>query len=149
MKRAAIISKHGKPELGNVVHDVVAWLAEHGYSIVADAVTREFCPQCDAGEREELGDKKPDFVIVLGNRYGWCPVPARIDVSEFERARQPERLHAGVTVTGRFARARGGVDLGRPGAQQLGDQTRAQAAVRAGDQGDASREVHDRHLLLS
>src|SRR2546423_5053183 len=66
MKRAAIISKHGKSELGNVVRDVVAWLAEHGYSIVADAVTREFCPQCDAGEREELGDKKPDFVIVLG-----------------------------------------------------------------------------------
>ena len=66
MKRAAIISKHGKPELGNVVRDVVAWLTAHGYSIVADAVTREFCPQCEPGEREELTDKKPDFVIVLG-----------------------------------------------------------------------------------
>src|SRR2546423_2048363 len=66
MKRAAIISKQGKPELGNVVREVVAWLIEHKYTIIGDAITREFCPQCEPAEREQLTEKKPDFVIVLG-----------------------------------------------------------------------------------
>jgi NAD+ kinase len=66
MKRAAIISKLGKPELGNVVRETAGWLKDHGYSIVADSITREFCPECEPAEREELTEKKPDFVIVLG-----------------------------------------------------------------------------------
>jgi len=66
MKRVAIISKQGKPELGNVVREVVSWLAKHGYSIVADAITRGFCSECEPGEREELVEKNPEFVIVLG-----------------------------------------------------------------------------------
>lgn len=66
MKRAAIISKLGKPELGNVVRATAGWLKDHGYSIVADSITREFCPECEPAEREELTEKKPDFVIVLG-----------------------------------------------------------------------------------
>lgn len=28
---------------------------------------------------------RPNFVILLGNRYGWCPVPASIDADEFAR----------------------------------------------------------------
>ena len=66
MKRVAIISKQGKPELGRVVREVSAWLAPHGYTIIADAITRKFCSDCEPGEREELIEKKPDFVIVLG-----------------------------------------------------------------------------------
>lgn len=66
MRRAAIISKLGKPDLVEVVHEVVGWLAEHGYTIFADSITRKFCPQCKASEREELAEKQPDFVIVLG-----------------------------------------------------------------------------------
>jgi NAD+ kinase len=66
MKRAAIIAKQGKPELAKVVSAVAGWLIDHGYSIVADSITREFCPQCEPAEREELVLKKPDFVIVLG-----------------------------------------------------------------------------------
>src|SRR5262249_9595842 len=58
---------------------------------------------------------------------------------------QGERLHAGIARNGGRG-AGGGVDLGRPGAQQFGDQARAQAAVRAGDQRNASGEVHDRYL---
>lgn len=66
MKRAAIISKQGKPELGRVVREVTAWLREHGYSLSADATTREFCPDCEPAEREDLPRMKPDFVVVLG-----------------------------------------------------------------------------------
>lgn len=66
MKKASIISKQGKPELGKVVVQVAGWLREHGYAITADAATREFCPDCEPAEREDLARVAPDFVIVLG-----------------------------------------------------------------------------------
>ena len=66
MKKASIISKQGKPELGKVVVQVAGWLRDHGYAITADASTREFCPDCEPAEREELARVRPDFVIVLG-----------------------------------------------------------------------------------
>jgi NAD+ kinase len=66
MKKASIISKQGKPELGKVVVQVASWLRDHGYAITADASTREFCPDCEPAEREDLARVTPDFVIVLG-----------------------------------------------------------------------------------
>jgi NAD+ kinase len=66
MKKASIISKQGKPELAKVAAQVADWLRRHGYEITADAATREFCPDCDPAEREELATLAPDFVIVLG-----------------------------------------------------------------------------------
>ncbi|HEX3153285.1 MAG TPA: NAD(+)/NADH kinase, partial [Candidatus Angelobacter sp.] len=66
MKKASIISKQGKPELGKVAVQVVGWLREHGYTITADASTREFCRDCKPAEREDLATVTPDFVIVLG-----------------------------------------------------------------------------------
>ena len=66
MKKASIISKQGKPELAKVAVQVVDWLHRHGYTITADAATREFCPGCEPAEREDLATVAPDFVIVLG-----------------------------------------------------------------------------------
>lgn len=66
MKRAAIISKQGKPELGRVVRQVTGWLLDHGYAVTVDAVTHEFCPDCGVAEKEELASSRPDFVVVLG-----------------------------------------------------------------------------------
>ncbi|HWG49093.1 MAG TPA: NAD(+)/NADH kinase [Candidatus Acidoferrales bacterium] len=66
MKRASIISKQGKPELRRMVPEVAGWLTSHEYQITADAVAREFWPAAEPAEREELIDKKPDFVVVLG-----------------------------------------------------------------------------------
>ncbi len=66
MKRAAIISKRGKPELGRIASEVISWLSDHGYSVLADSVTCELCSGCELAEREHLIEKKPDFVIVLG-----------------------------------------------------------------------------------
>jgi NAD+ kinase len=66
MKKASIISKQGKPELGRVARQVAGWLGKHGYAVTADAVSREFCPECEKVEREELVEAKPDFVVVLG-----------------------------------------------------------------------------------
>ena len=66
MKRASIISKQGRPELPTIVQSVATWLRDHDYSITADRVTREFWPQGEPAEREELVEKHPDFVVVLG-----------------------------------------------------------------------------------
>jgi NAD+ kinase len=65
-KKASIISKQGKPELGQVVGRVTDWLAHNGYAMTADAATQEFCPDCEPAEREALPSVAPDFVIVLG-----------------------------------------------------------------------------------
>lgn len=66
MKKASIISKQGKAELGKVAVRVAGWLKQHGYSVTADAATLEFCPDCEHVDRENLAEAKPDFVIVLG-----------------------------------------------------------------------------------
>lgn len=66
MKKASIISKQGKPDLGAVVQQVSGWLRGHGYTVTIDAVGREFLPECEMVEREDLVRARPDFVIVLG-----------------------------------------------------------------------------------
>lgn len=66
MKKASIISKQGKPELGKVAQQVTTWLHEHGYTVTADAATREFCSGFEAAERDDLVRARPDFVVVLG-----------------------------------------------------------------------------------
>lgn len=66
MKRASIISKEGKPELGRIAREVTEWLLDHGYSVTADAAALQFCPRCEPVEREQVVDKRPDFVVVLG-----------------------------------------------------------------------------------
>ena len=66
MKRASIIAKQGKPELGHVAREVTRWLRDHGYAVTVDWVTHEFCPDCELAERESVVDRRPDFVVVLG-----------------------------------------------------------------------------------
>jgi NAD+ kinase len=66
MKLASIISKEGKPELGRVAREVSQWLLSHGYAVTADRAAREFCPECEPAERDEVAAKHPDFVVVLG-----------------------------------------------------------------------------------
>jgi len=66
MKRAAIISKPGKSELAQVVREVTGWLRQHGYQLVVDSVTAQFCDGCQPMERAEMINQKPDFVVVLG-----------------------------------------------------------------------------------
>src|SRR5215472_8453960 len=66
MKKASIIAKQSKPELGRVAGEVTGWLRSHGYSVIVDAVTREFCPECQVVDRETVAQEHPDFVVVLG-----------------------------------------------------------------------------------
>src|SRR5947209_9856317 len=66
MKRVAIISKPGSSELGRIVPQVTSWLRDHGYTVIVDAVTSNFCKDAEVVDANELVLNRPDFVIVLG-----------------------------------------------------------------------------------
>jgi len=38
-------------------------------------------------ERCRRSGLHPNFIILLGHRYGWCPLPASVEAGEFERVR--------------------------------------------------------------
>lgn len=47
--------------------------------------TMEIClSEIDRCQRTGI---KPNFIILLGERYGWCPLPAHIEAAEFEAVR--------------------------------------------------------------
>jgi NAD+ kinase len=65
-KSAGIISKPGKPELANVLPDLLAWLRQHKYQVVVDPETAPYAPGVDMIEREAMASRALSFVIVLG-----------------------------------------------------------------------------------
>jgi NAD+ kinase len=66
MKLVSIISKQGKPELERILLETGGWLRHRGILVTRDSVTRETLPWAEPVEREQLVEKRPDFVIVLG-----------------------------------------------------------------------------------
>jgi len=47
-----------------------------------DQQTMAIC--LDEVKRCQKASPKPNFIVLLGDRYGWCPLPAAIDAKEFE-----------------------------------------------------------------
>jgi len=67
MKAAAIISKPSKPELGSILPDILGWFRRHGYQLYLDHETAAYVTDsAEVMSRSEIGDKQPDFVLVLG-----------------------------------------------------------------------------------
>ncbi len=67
MKTVAIVSKPEKPELTQIVPEVLRWLDQHGYSVVVDTETSSYVTgDVRVATREELASLKPDLLIVLG-----------------------------------------------------------------------------------
>jgi len=67
MKSAAIISKPSKPELSGLLPDLLSWFHRHSYHLYIDEETSKYA--IDGAEvvpRKEIGDKHPNFVLVLG-----------------------------------------------------------------------------------
>jgi len=65
-KSAGIISKPGKPEIANIVPDLVVWFRKHAYSIVVDQETAPYARGMEVVTREEMGGRELNFVVVLG-----------------------------------------------------------------------------------
>jgi NAD+ kinase len=66
MKVAAIISKPSKPELHQIVPEVLQWFVEHQYHVVMDEETAGYSPKAEVVPRNEIASKKPEFALVLG-----------------------------------------------------------------------------------
>ena len=67
MKSAAIISKPSKPELASILPDLLGWFRRHGYHLYLDHETAGYVTDhAEVVSRTEVGDKHPDFVLVLG-----------------------------------------------------------------------------------
>ena len=65
-RSVAIVSKPGKPELAQVVPNLLAWFTARSYKIVVDTETQPFASGLQVVSREDLGSLALDFVIVLG-----------------------------------------------------------------------------------
>lgn len=65
-KSAAIISKPEKPELANVVPEVVRWLHAHQYEVLVDRETAAYASGATVVHRSEMVNYPLNFVVVLG-----------------------------------------------------------------------------------
>jgi NAD+ kinase len=67
MPLAAIISKPQKPELEQILTDLVSWLSGHGFTFLLDPNSATYLNrENEAVERIEMPEQDPDIVITLG-----------------------------------------------------------------------------------
>lgn len=66
MKIAAIVSKPAKPELAQIIPQVLAWLEGRGYRVYLDQESAAYAPHEFVVSRAELSGCEPRFVLVLG-----------------------------------------------------------------------------------
>ena len=67
MPLAAIISKPQKPELEQILADLLSWLSGHGFTFLFDPNSARYLNREDeAVERPEMPEQNPDIVITLG-----------------------------------------------------------------------------------
>jgi NAD+ kinase len=69
MPLAGIIAKPQKPELGTILPELRAWLAQRGWSCVLDRESAAYLQvgaDVESVEREQMAERKPDLVVVLG-----------------------------------------------------------------------------------
>jgi NAD+ kinase len=65
-KAAAIISRPGRPEVAQIVPQLLTWLAEHGYKVVIDPETAQYTSGPEVVPRAKMSAHSLDVVVVLG-----------------------------------------------------------------------------------
>ncbi len=66
-KTAAIISRPARPEVGQIVPDLLTWLGKHGYKVIVDPETARYTSgQEEVVPRAQMSSKSLDLVVVLG-----------------------------------------------------------------------------------
>ena len=66
MPLAAIISKPQKAELGTILPELRAWLAERGWSCILDLESAAYLRGVGGVARAEMAEQKPELAVVLG-----------------------------------------------------------------------------------
>lgn len=65
-KTAAIISRPARPEVAQVLPDLLKWLADHGYKVIVDSESAKYTTGQEVVPRPQLSSRTLDLVIVLG-----------------------------------------------------------------------------------
>lgn len=66
-KTAAVISRPDRPQVAQIIPDLLAWLAEHGYKIIIDEETSRYISGLQRTvPRAEMASHALDLVVVLG-----------------------------------------------------------------------------------
>ena len=67
MPLAAIVAKPQKPELGDILNELLLWLAAHDFTWLLDPHSARYLNREDeAVDRQEMPDQRPAIVITLG-----------------------------------------------------------------------------------
>lgn len=66
MKTAAIMSRPNRPQVAEIIPDLLAWLGKHGYKVIADDETAKYASGLDSMPRAQMAGKDLDLVVVLG-----------------------------------------------------------------------------------
>jgi len=65
-KAAGIVSKPDKPQLAKLVPELLKWFREHQYQVVVDRETARHVSGVEVVDREQMGSRPLNFVVVLG-----------------------------------------------------------------------------------
>jgi NAD+ kinase len=65
-KAVGIVSKPNKPEVAQIMPRLMDWLGSHGYQFIVDPETSAYAPSAEAVSRDQMAERKLEFVIVLG-----------------------------------------------------------------------------------
>jgi len=65
-KAVGIVSKPSKPEVAQIMPQLMAWLRDHSYSLIVDPETAPHASGVEVVSRLEMGSRNLNFVIVLG-----------------------------------------------------------------------------------
>lgn len=65
-KTAAIIARPDRPQVAQVLPDLLAWLGEHGYRIIVDDQTAKYTSGQEVVPREQMCSQPLDLVVVFG-----------------------------------------------------------------------------------
>lgn len=65
-KAVGIVSKPGKPEVAQIMPELMRWLLDHSYSLTVDPETAPHASGAEVVSRLEMGSRSLNFIIVLG-----------------------------------------------------------------------------------
>jgi NAD+ kinase len=65
-KTAAIISRPERPEVAQILPELLTWLAEHGYKVIIDLETSKYIAGQEVVPRGQMASKPLDLAVVLG-----------------------------------------------------------------------------------
>lgn len=65
-KTAAIISRPNRPQVMEIIHGLLAWLAEHDYKVIVDEETAHYVAGQEVVPRMQMSSRPLDLVVVLG-----------------------------------------------------------------------------------